>query len=397
MFAVMFVPTTYSAIRLFLLLMLFCITIVEKRGKISPEKIGFCFFAIYIGYEMISFLIGVATNSLGAIPSLKTSLFWPVIYFIVGSYIASKGVRTWLCRFMLIVEFIVCLYDVWYCISCITPVPFPSILKDINLNLSFNRYGIVYRFSTLHMVTHIFMIPFTMVLYFGNTIFSRKKLTVLVIMELIVLLFAGRVALQLGVVAVTALMYFVAPRKKSIKASMVIKDSILIIFLVLFACFVMRIMGFGIGNYINNITTKIYTSFSMTSRDQIRQLQSSALLNGWLDSPLVGHGLGSYTSSIIRDENKWAYEMTYHAMLFQQGIVGFIVFFAMQIYSISRIAKLYKIKILTLEDSYPWIAGLISILIASSVDPYFGKMGCLWMLYFPFAIAVFNREGDTMI
>ena len=399
MFAVMFVPTTYSGIRFILFIALLLVAILSCGGKISPERGALYVFITYILYGIVSFAVGLFNKAPGAIPSLKTSIFWPLIYVLVGSFIAKKKYALKLSKLMLLFEFVVCIYDLWYCISCITPIPFPSLLLKINLDLSFNKFGIVYRFTTLHMVTHIFMIPFTMALYFGDTIFSKKRLTILVALELMVLLFAGRVALQLGVIAVSFLMYFITPRKRKLSnISSFFKGIGLIVLLVLLAYIIMKAIGFKIDNYIENITSKLQESFSDSSNDQTRQAQSSALLNGWLQSPIFGHGLGSYAHESIRDyENEWAYEMTYHAMLFQQGILGVITFFSLNIYSIRRIIKLYRAGILQLENSYPWIAGLISILIASSVDPYFGKMGCLWMLFFPFAIAAFNREGDLTV
>ena len=66
------------------------------------------------------------------------------------------------------------------------------------------------------------------------------------------------------------------------------------------------------------------------SSDAVRVDQSKALQEFFLDAPLLGHGLGSYTPHIVRSEGsatgRYSYEMQLLALLGQTGIVGMTFF-----------------------------------------------------------------------
>ena len=150
-----------------------------------------------------------------------------------------------------------------------------------------------------------------------------------------------------------------------------------------------------IDNMITTIINKITNSFSYNeSADSVRQLQSDALLEGFWDNPLIGNGLGSYTTAVIRDAFRpWEYELTYHYLLFSCGIIGFSIF-TYFIWKIARsLWKGYMNGILNYYESIPFMSGLMGIIIASSVEGYLFKLGTMWMIFIPFGIGVFaDRE-----
>jgi len=62
--------------------------------------------------------------------------------------------------------------------------------------------------------------------------------------------------------------------------------------------------------------------------DSARVEQVKALESFFVDAPLLGHGLGSYTSQVIRSDNdfKFGYEVQLLALCGQVGLVGMLVF-----------------------------------------------------------------------
>lgn len=101
-----------------------------------------------------------------------------------------------------------------------------------------------------------------------------------------------------------------------------------------------------------------------------RKLQADALLKGVSELPFFGSGFGGVTT-IVRNDNAWVYEMSYHALLFNIGILGFCMFLlllAIQFYRIMFLIKKYDI-----ENKYQCIAlmcGVISMYIISYSNPY---------------------------
>jgi hypothetical protein len=61
--------------------------------------------------------------------------------------------------------------------------------------------------------------------------------------------------------------------------------------------------------------------------DEERYLQYKSLIEGWLKSPLIGSGVGAVASYVRSDEQPWSYELYFISILFQQGIIGFFMYF----------------------------------------------------------------------
>ena len=60
--------------------------------------------------------------------------------------------------------------------------------------------------------------------------------------------------------------------------------------------------------------------------DEVRDGQIPALERFFLDAPLFGHGLGSYTSEVIRGKLRYVYEVQLYALAGQVGITGMGLF-----------------------------------------------------------------------
>lgn len=69
-----------------------------------------------------------------------------------------------------------------------------------------------------------------------------------------------------------------------------------------------------------------FTGIQVEYSDSIRTEQLNYLLEGVLDSPIIGHGLGSYIPYYVRSEIiKSSYELEYLSFLYQFGLFGFIL------------------------------------------------------------------------
>ncbi len=60
--------------------------------------------------------------------------------------------------------------------------------------------------------------------------------------------------------------------------------------------------------------------------DAVRDEQIPALERFFLQAPLFGHGLGSYTSEVIRGDLRYVYEVQLYALAGQVGLAGLLVF-----------------------------------------------------------------------
>jgi len=117
-----------------------------------------------------------------------------------------------------------------------------------------------------------------------------------------------------------------------------------------------------------------------------RNEQFHALIDGWLENPLIGagHGAAAIDNKNL-EEMQWAYELSYLALLFQVGIIGFLVYLIsiiwMIIKLIQKLKKNQEYSIIIL----PILVGLICFLIANATNPYLLKFDYLWVIFLPLA------------
>ena len=103
---------------------------------------------------------------------------------------------------------------------------------------------------------------------------------------------------------------------------------IIVVVIVAGACVLVFVGGATSNGMLSNIRQMIVSRFTSTAdaSDSIRTDQEKYLTEGIKESPLIGHGLGSYVLEYTRsDIAKETYELQYLSFVFQFGIVGFIL------------------------------------------------------------------------
>lgn len=99
----------------------------------------------------------------------------------------------------------------------------------------------------------------------------------------------------------------------------------------------------------------------------IKLEQISKLLDKWKESPILGHGYGSYVEGYLRSEvAPFSYEMQLFALLMKIGILGlgiWIVFYIIQFVSLIRLKNPRWIHI------FAWVFLLMSMVICVQTNP----------------------------
>jgi O-antigen ligase len=106
---------------------------------------------------------------------------------------------------------------------------------------------------------------------------------------------------------------------------------------------------------IGPLLTLRFNSTASDSSDLLRDLQNPALRDFFADAPILGHGLGSFTSEIIRSPDlPYSYENQNLATLGQVGLVGTVlllillmVYFRSLLYQRS-LSPLFRLSLLAL-------------------------------------------------
>lgn len=398
LFYSMFFPTAYAFIRLAFFLVVILIILIENGFSLSGK--GIFWVSVLLLSNLISFAIGVMNKTPGAFRSMTVDFVWPVLFLLFSQFIKNEEEIKKVIKYMILICFIVLLFDIIYLVlsflgKSLGPLGF---LVSV-LECSFGNYGQFFQYTTTHMCTLIFMLPFLIALFFDENsegIISRKLLVTELAMGAFCLIISGRVAFVLTTAFSFLLLFFLRKycsekkQRREFKSKIFLTGAFgLIAFLIVSNLF-LKVDWSGIAQYIIHKFTSSQLETHITNG--VRKVQSKALIEGWLESMLFGHGTGSYTKTIIRMESMpWAYEYTYLAMLYQKGLVGTVIYFGFIGIVLARMIISVKNSIYSSTLVIPFILGLVAILIATAADPYLTTFGCMWMLYIPFAIANYDE------
>ncbi len=132
-----------------------------------------------------------------------------------------------------------------------------------------------------------------------------------------------------------------------------------------------------------------------------RREQFFALLNGWLERPLTGWGLGSSAGmfgSVRSPEYPWAYELYYLALLYQVGLVGMTLYAAFVAWIYVMTFRIVRSAHNLATPMAPFLTGMTAFLIASGTNPYLPRFDGLWIFLLSLAcINIWLREAAVKL
>lgn len=106
---------------------------------------------------------------------------------------------------------------------------------------------------------------------------------------------------------------------------------------------------------IQMIEFRFFSSFAIES-DDVRQIQMRELINGVKESPVFGHGFGSYISDYTRSGSiPFSYEIEYLSFCYQMGISGFVVF-------VGGVLLIYIRKIVKYARKNTWVIKVFTLI-----------------------------------
>jgi hypothetical protein len=408
-FMMLFVPTAYQFVKAGLLAALLGAMLVGHA--ISPHKLSlhplvFYWIVILVGTGVAFIILGYWNGAPGALRVITVYVLWPIVFGIFVAAASSARYLFMLFNMLIFAGIALGLYGVLFFGQVSDQLPAWSYIEldqgqDIGLYDGFIEYN-MYSISTL-----IFLVPFLFAALLQHhkenawTIDPRWLwLSYLFCFALGVL--SGRRALWVIMVitpAVCSLLVLCTPAmRKSLWSiawrTLCVTLSSIALLLVLKDLFELspeRSLTYLLGGVFD---AKISLAESAVvenpeSGTRVRHSQAEALLEGWLESPWVGWGHGSAAAVIRSEAMPWAYELQYHALLFQVGIIGFLMYFGcilwvfLQGLWVMRVSRQYGLLM------FPLLVGLFCFLIANATNPYLLKFDFMWTIFLP--LAVINR------
>ena len=120
--------------------------------------------------------------------------------------------------------------------------------------------------------------------------------------------------------------------------------------------------------------------------ENVRAFQLPALLEGWSRAPWFGAGHGASVEVLHSSETPWAYELTYVALLYQTGVIGFVAYLVGVIWLILNLIQIMRSAPKYRLHAYALLNGLIGFLLGSATNPYLLSFDFLWTIFVPVAL-----------
>lgn len=404
-------PLLYVKAFLFAILVYFATLGIIIKGKIALHQNTLMLALFMISIGLFFSLKGCFADTPGALKQMQVYALWPLIYIVL---IAESKDSTLLKGFqwtLIVVTIFISLYGISNTLSQLGIIPYHFTI-DLFQNESNTAYGFYDGFIEI-LVPGLNTVPFLLPFCFAAIVCwlpdmgcnSIKRIILWIAFILIIALsiISGRkaiwVILALSPILTLLLLMFKCKEEKRRAKAMFVKSFFSLSFaLVLIYILLNIIYEFNIIN----LSKYFISGFDFSDVELARREQFSALLKGWLDNFLLGSGLGASAEvygSLRSSDMPWAYELYYLALLFQVGLIGFLI------YSASIIWIYYmSLKIIRYDSIYgnvllPFVAGMSGMLIAGATNPYFARFDGLWFLFLPIAVinrwTLFNRNAIT--
>ena len=245
-----------------------------------------------------------------------------------------------------------------------------------------------YLLFTLPSVSSLlFLIPFLTVFILTNKRFELGWFVVLLVAIVVVLLTGRRAFFLSFIISILFILMLIFVSKNRLRMRVSIRLFFLSsIFLVAMGMAISA--GFiNLDAFVDQLLSSKDFSYDASNIERVNQFL--ALMGGFVESPLVGQGAGAAASYIRSPEQPWAYELFYVALLFQYGLLGFLVYVMGVLFILYELISLYFVDKITDENRVvilAFLAGLMSFLVATSTNPYLAKFDYMWVLFTPVAL-----------
>lgn len=121
--------------------------------------------------------------------------------------------------------------------------------------------------------------------------------------------------------------------------------------------------------------------------DLVRVEQAGKLIDGWTSHPILGNGLGAIIDGYVRDEVRpWNFELQYHMILFQLGLVGAVALVAVFTFAVIGVVRAMRAHADFIPVFLVSLAAAAAMLIANASNPYLQAPGHQWAVYLPLLV-----------
>ncbi len=381
-------PQTLPWLRLGLMLLISIVSVaLEPRIRINR---GRSLLLLFVSCNALFILRGIMLNgSVGG--ALRLDILWPLLFFVmINAW--DENTKVNVLRMMLYAGIGLCMIHTIWLLTAALGIQMPGFIKSIQESDSFmfNRIGFFYQYYASSQSTLVFVIPYIFIVYLkAKRNFNRLFINIGLTCAAICFVFSGRIGFYISIPLSFIMGLFFSSNSKAERKKT-------IIYLCIFVIIVLLVIRFS-GTRIEALIDYAFVKFnSLTANDNnVRALQTKYLIEGWMQSPILGQGVGRSLGNIGGiNWSERGIEETYLVLLFQKGIIGLALNLMFYGWIVINLIKNARNNSLLSGFYYALLSGMVSILIANASNPYMQTVGCLWMIYIPLG-AVLSKKYNS--
>lgn len=374
----MLVPTSYMIIKLAIIIILILINSIKHRYKAKAySNIFYGIFILIVLSGCWSLCNAGLKGSMSTDEMIKVLPFlviWPFLYLLMIPYMSGQG-RIDECLNLLVTSHIVIvLYNFYEIIALLLGLPLLH-LDEASDTFRYDENFLGIATNSMHNL--IFTTPFFFVVGFAGKI-NKKFFYLMAALTIVVNFMTSRTALAVTNFISIAIVIFLSRKFSSFKRKSIIK-------------FLVGVVLLG-GIYAVKKIDPVYIESTMDyymnhfdSDEDLRFEQRKILIDKWKEAPITGHGIGTKFKTSARGLTS-GFESTYHAMLANNGIIGFCLFasyvFLIFYHVYKRACKENNVfYIACLSGYFMFLVGAYSNPVMGTFDRLFPIYICLGCLY----------------
>lgn len=391
-FMSLFVPTTYVPIKsVFIAVAFVSILILALNSKVKWSNETIIAVGLVSLFGLANSLHGQISSNPGAFRVLTVMAAWPVLYGFFSVLLNQPYALKYLDRVFILSLTMVVVYSFLYLGNMVGLVPNWAYF-EIDQGQIVGFYDGFIEYNLYSISSLLFLLPFFLhrfyILYRAKQI--RFNWWLILIAGLLLSLLTGRRAVQMVVVLVPGIIFFVnmivAPRAISalkIKPRLLFRLILSVLFLLLVLIYSIFQMNINIDVVWDGFWDGFKFSDTSSSASE-RTGQFNSLMQAWANGNIFfGAGNGAATDYVRSYDMPWAYELTYVYLLFSTGIVGVIFYFGWFGWGLLRIKRTLAQRPDMVWYIAPMITGVFGLAIGAVSNPYFGKFDYLWIIMLP--------------
>ena len=367
-------PNENQELKLLLIILGLICAIIKKQIKSNITLLKWSF--IYILCNFIPYMIGLIYNNPGVLYYSNTYFVWPILYTLV--FFSVDDNFYWLFHKVMVI----CTWIV-VAIGLIAFFYF-----NVNLVVDGTFWGIKptirpgFPFITISdgcVDSIIFLYSYLIVYSIQN---NRYNLTLLVLCFIFIFTTSSRIIYVILFLSVILYLFFEYKVNKNTRNIQKLGTLMLV---VLLCCIIVVIAT----SYMKLFAiTDILDFFSEVSEqsDSYRTEQYYALIKGWSAYPLLGNGTGVNAEVVRSTLIPGMYELTYIAILFERGVLGFIVYIGLLLFLSIKSIHLCRCCAVNQRYLFPNLVALNMMLVANITNNYTQCFDYIWMLFILFPL-----------